>query len=64
MTDDEIVEFCRTHGACNVDVDREIGVAFALDLMQCYFTEHPADGVLPKLRDVFRQIEKIEKMLI
>ena len=55
MTEQEFVKFCKEHGACNVDIDGEIEVSFALDLLRDYYMEHP-DGAIPTLRDVFNQI--------
>ena len=63
MTDTEIIEFCMAHGACNVDIDGEIEVLFALDLLKDYYAEHP-DGCFPCLRDVFSQIEKIHEITV
>ena len=61
MTEKEFEEFCREHGACNVDIDGEIEVSFALDLLGYYYTEHP-DGAIPRLRDVFNQINRIHEI--
>ena len=63
MSDREFEEFCRAHGACNVDIDKEIEVSFALDLLSVYFREHPA-GVIERLGDVRDQIEKIIEIAI
>lgn len=63
MNDREFVEFCRAHGACNVDIDGNIEVSFALDLLSDYFREHPA-GVIERLGDVRDQIEKIIEITI
>ena len=62
MSEKEFEEFCRKHGACNVDIEGEINAAFALDLLSDYFLENPC--VLPTLRDVYNQISKIEEMAI
>lgn len=59
MTDKEIVEFCRSHGACNVDIDGNIEVSFALDLLHDYFKENPS-GCFNTLREVFDQIAIIQ----
>ena len=63
MTEKEFEEFCREHGACNVDIDGEIEVSFALDLLKDYYTEHP-DGAIPHLHDVFNQINRIHEITI
>ena len=63
MTEKEFVEFCYDHGACNVDIDGEIEVSFALDLLHDYYMEHP-DGAIPHLRDVFNQINRIHEITI
>ena len=63
MTEKEFEEFCREHGACNVDLDGEIEVSFALDLLKDYYMEHP-DGAIPHLRDVFNQIKRIHEITI
>jgi len=63
MSDREFVEFCRDHGACNVDIDGNVEVSFALDLLSEYFREHPA-GVIARLGDVRDQIEKIIEIAI
>ena len=61
MTEQEFVEFCSSHGACNVDIDEEIEVSFALDLLSDYYFENP-DGTIPTLRDVYKQIAIIHKI--
>ena len=63
MKDNEIVEFCRAHGACNVDVDGNVEVSFALDLLHDYFMENPA-GCFETLREVFGQIDKIRDVTV
>ena len=63
MTEQEFVEFCREHGACNVDIDGEIEVWFALSLLCDYYKEHP-DGAIPKLRDVYNQIGIIHRITL
>ena len=63
MTEQQFAEFCRDHGACNVDMDGEIEVSFALDLLHDYFFEHP-DGAVPRLRDVYRQIDLIHRITV
>lgn len=63
MTETEFVEFCRYHGACNVDIDGEIEVSFALLLLHEYYFEHP-DGAIPTLRDVFNQINMIHDITV
>lgn len=63
MTDYEFAEFCREHGACNVDIDGEIEVSFALDLLRDYFFEN-RHGAIPSLRDVYYQIDKINEITI
>ena len=63
MTEKEFAEFCHDHGACNVDIDGEIEVSFALDLLHDYYMEHP-DGAIPHLRDVFNQINRIHEITI
>lgn len=63
MTEQEFVEFCQDHGACNVDINGEIEVSFALDLLHDYYMEHP-DGVIPHLREVFNQIKKINEITV
>ena len=63
MTEKEFKEFCCEHGACNVDLDGEIEVWFALDLLKDYYMEHP-DGAIPHLRDVFNQIKRIHEITI
>ena len=63
MTEQEFVEFCQEHGACNVDIDGEIEVSFALDLLCDYYMEHP-DGAIPTLRDVYNQIGIIHRITL
>ena len=63
MKEQEFVEFCREYGACNVSIDGEIEVSFALDLLHYWFLEHP-DGAIPHLRDVFNQINKIHDITV
>lgn len=62
MREKEFEEFCREHGACNVDIEGNVEAAFALDILSAYFFENPC--VLPTLRDVYNQISKIEEMAI
>ena len=63
MTEREFVEFCREHGACNVDINGEIEVSFALDLLRDYFFEN-RHGCIPSLRDAYFQIDKIKEITI
>ena len=63
MNEKEFIEFCQAHGTCNADIDGEIEVSFALDLLHDYYVEHP-DGALPTLRCVFNQINKIHEITI
>ena len=63
MTEQEFVAFCQEHGACNVDIDGEIEVSFALDLLHDYYMEHP-DGTIPTLRDVYNQIGIIHRITL
>ena len=63
MTEKEFEDFCREHGACNVDIDGEIEVSFAFDLLSDYYMEHP-NGAIPHLRDVFNQLNLIDKIVV
>lgn len=46
-----------------MDIDGEIEVSFALDLLHDFYMEHP-DGAIPTLRDVFNQINKIHSIVV
>lgn len=63
MTEQEFIEFCQDHGACNVDINGEIEVSFALDLLRDYYIEN-LNGAIPHLRDVFNQIKKINEITV
>lgn len=63
MSEKEFVEFCRHHGACNVDIDGDCEISFALELLSEYFRENPS-GCVESLRDVYKQIEILKSVAI
>lgn len=63
MTEQEFIEFCEERVERHVDLNDEIFVPFALDLLSAYYMEHP-HGSIPTLRDVFNQIKKINEITV